>query len=489
MGDAVWLVAAVLAAVIAVLVGWSMRRGRKPPKPPLAQDRVDSTAPVPVEPVAAPPVQAVMPSPVAAPPLPIPAPPPAAPTAAPQAAPTPAAPRFAATPATAVPQATAAPRVVDLPHVPALPKVSRFELRDGAKAVLVLERADAQAWNEATALVCTPVQREHLSGLLARASQLDAASPAGDAQLYAVRLRAGAVLALARGESARDGAVSLASVPPQALDAGEAADFAAAALALQAARVHLPDLRAQVAETKTVAAALHPRLVAQTDGRLKSLVQDLARYLREAEENYAGAVRKPVFIARVESACDQAAALWQGAHAAANAARAQLEQQAQAPRFGEAQLERSLAALRELQGQRRVQDAAARILSGWEQLRLVLGEGAPAAGAILAEADRALVAGVEADRRIAGVITACVESAKAPDYVGKAEFVANRTAARGLLAAMDPGALAAARASLARAAQALAAGFAGHVAQALLLRVDGAARVVEVREAAGNRAC
>ncbi len=481
VGDAMWLVAAAVAAVGAALVVWSMRRGRKRPGQPPVQAPVESAAPVPVKPVAAAPVRGMTPSAVAAPAIPLPALPPSVPPATPK----PPAPRVVAAPGTTVPQARVAPRVVDLPRVPVLPKVSRFELRDAATPVLVLERADATAWGDGAALACTPVQREHLSGLLARASQLDGASPDGAAQLYAVRLRAGAALALARSESAADGAATLESVPPLALDPGEAANFAAAALALQAARAHLPGLHAQVAETKAVAAALHPKLMAQTEGRLKSLVQDLARYLREAEENYAGAVRKPVFIARVEAACDQAAALCQGAQAAAGAARAQLEPLAQAPRFGEVQLERSLAALRDLQGQRRVQDAAVRILSGWEQLRLVLGEGAPAAAAILGEADRALAAGVEADRQIAGVITARVEAAKAPDYVGKAEFIANRTAALDVLAALEPSALAAARESLARAAAALAAGFAGHAAQALLLRVDGAARVVEVREPAG----
>lgn len=486
MGNAVWLVA-LAVAVVAVLVGWSIRRGRKPPASPPVQGPLENVAPAIAEPVAAPRLQAAAPSPVAAPPVAVPAPP-AVLKAASQAAPKPpprggAAP--APAPATAVPQATAVPRVVDLPpQAPVLPKVARFELRDATAAVLELERADAKAWNDATVLACTPVQREQLSGLLKNAAQLDGAPAEAGAPVYAVHLRGGSALALARTDPAAARSAGLESVPPLAFDLGEATNFAAAALALQAARVHLPALRAQVAQTKAAAAALHPKLVAQTEGRLKSLVQDLARYLREAEENYAGAVRKPVFIARVEAACEQAAALWQGAQAAARAARAQLEQQSQAPRFGEVQLERSLAALRDLQGQRRMQDAAARILAGWEQLRLVLGEAAPSGAAVLESAGKALEAGGESDHRIASAILTCVDGAKAPDYVGKAEFMSNRTAARELLAAMDPGALSAARESLARATAALAAGFSGHAAQILLLRVDGSARVVEVREPA-----
>lgn len=483
MGEAVWLVAAVVAVVVIGFAGWWLRRSAPPARAADEGTRTSTTMPeapavaaavVPPAAVAAPTVSAHGgPAPATQAPLARPAPPVVPPL-----------PRVEPAASRAAAPQTAAPRVAVRPIAPALPKLARFELRHHGVGVLALERAGAAAWHAASALASTPVQREQLSGLLARASELDGVAD-GDV-VYEVNIAAGAALALARSEAAAAGVVE--SVPPLALESTAAATFAAAALALQAARVHLPALRVQVGETKTVAAALHPKLIALTEGRLKSLVQDLARYLREAEENYAGAIRKPVFIARVDAACEQAVVVWQGALAAAAAARVQIEAQVHASRFGEAQLEKALAALRDLQGQRRVLDAAARILSGWEQLRLMLGEAAPAAAAVLQNAADQLSVALEADARIATATQACLDAAKAPDYVGKAEFNANRNAARELLAGFDAAAFAAAQAALAHATAALAAGFAGQAAQALLLRVDAAARVVEVREPATSSA-
>lgn len=494
MGDMVWWVVGGLA-LVAIGVGWRLLGRRSTP-----QEAAPAAAPAPaVEPVVVEPVAAPVTSPavaVAVPPTVEPArvaPPPVAPPVArrePPAPPTtpaapaaPAAPRMAPAPVPVAPQAVE-PRVVERPVAPPLPKVARFELRDAGVAVLVLERADVVAWTAAAPLASTPVQRELLSDLLARAAELDG-RPDGEA-VYCVHVPPDAALPLARSEGDAAGSHALESAPPHALDPAAAANFAAVALALRAAQAQLPALRSQVGETKTIAAALHPKLIAQTEGRLKTLVQDLARYLREAEENYAGAIRKPVFIGRVDAACEQAAGVWQVATAAAAAARVQLEAQVQAPRFGEVQLEKSLAALRELQGQRRVMDAAARLLAGWEQLRLVLGDAAPGGPAVLRDAASALAATVDTDGRLAATLIACLDAAKAPDYVGKAEFNANRTAAREVLANLNGAALGAAQAALAQAAAALDAGFAGRAAQSLLLRVDAAARVVEVREPAGS---
>jgi len=396
-------------------------------------------------------------------------------------------PRKPPAPAAAPRPASAAP-VVEAPAArPVLPRVARFELRDAAaQPLLVVERASAETWATAAELASTPVQREQLGGMLAQAPQLDGALSDATSGFYAVQLRAHCALALARVDSSvASGPAGPTSVPALAIDAAQVASFAAAVLALQAARDALPGLHAQVAEAKTAVAGLHPKLVAQSEGRLKSLSQDLARYLREVEENYAGAIRKPVFIERVGVACGQAAALCEVAQAPAAAARAQLELQTQASRFGEVQLEKSLAALRELQGQRRVQDAAARILSGWEQLRLLLGEDTPVAARTLESAARALASGAQADQRLAAALDACVAAAKVPDYVGKAEFIANRSAARELSDTIKADALAGAAAALTKASAALAAGFAGHGAHRLLLRLDGAGRVLELRWPAG----
>jgi hypothetical protein len=484
VGDGMWWVWALLALVVAGGVGWMLKaRGRTAPS--------DATGaappPVPANVRAQPEAPPASPAPAARG-GPIPA---QAPRPVPPAAPRPVAPRSVPTPAPVAAAPTpkavaAAPMVVPPPARPTLPRVLRFELRDAQpQPVMVVERADGAAWDLAGDLPSTPVQRELLGGLLAQASQL-AGTPADVAPAcYAVHLRCGAAWALARGEIAL-GAMGV--VPPGAIDPASAPDFAAATLALHAARRPLPELHAQVGETKTAAAALHPKLVAQTEGRAKSLMQDLTRYLREAEENYAGAIRKPVFLDRVTQACRQAAGLWQGAQAHAAAARSVLETQSRAPRFGEVQLERTVAALRELQGQRRVLDVAARLLSGWEQLSLLLGQPDDARGRALDDTAQALADGVAADRTLAAALSRCLDEAKAPEYVGKAEFTTNLVAGRELVEAIAKDALTVAGASLARAGAALVAPRADEDPLALLLQVDAQARVLAVREAATSPA-
>jgi hypothetical protein len=478
---AVWWVVALVAVVVAAVVIGRQRRKGAAATPDRAADPTGAADHAEPAEAAEPGPPAMVAAEVAAPPEPAAAPvsraEPVPPAAPPAIVPPPA--EAARPQVAAAPAAAAAPRVVERPRAPALPKVARFELREHRRCLIGLERAAPAAWAAASPLASTPVQRELLSDLLVRAAELDGVAAAE--LVYAVDVPADAALALARGA----GAPGLESVPRAAIDATAAANFAAAALALQAARAALPALRAQVGEAKVTVAALHPKLVATTEGRVKSLVQDLARYLREAEENYAGAIRKPVFISRIDSACEQAAAVWQGALTLAANARATIEVQTGAPRFGEVQLEKSLTALRELQGQRRVLDAAARILAGWEQLRLLLGDPAPGGAALLKDVAAALAEAAGLDGRLAAALAASLDAAKAPDYVGKAEFNANRNAARELLGSLAPETLAAPGATVRHAIAALDAGFAGRAAQALLLKVDAAARVVEVREAAG----
>jgi hypothetical protein len=498
VSDVVWWLAAALVLIVAGLVAWMWARRRKPPQAePAAAPVPEAIVPAAATPRAAvapvAPAVPVPPTPTVAAPAPKsaikppakPAAPPARPAAVGEARSAPRKPPAPATPAAAPRPASAGP-VVEAPAArPVLPRVARFELRDATpQPLLVVERASPETWAAAAELASTPVQRELLGGMLAQAPQLEGAAADAQGGLYAVQLRERSALALARGDSTvAPGPAGPVSVPAQAIDAAQVASFAAAALALQAARGVLPGLHAQVAQAKAAVAALHPKLVAQSEGRLKSLAQDLARYLREVEENYAGAIRKPVFIERVGIACGQAAALCDGAQAPAAAVRAQVEQQIAASRFGEVQLEKSLAALRELYGQRRIQDAAARILSGWEQLRLLLGQDAPAAAAAIGSAAQALAAGAQADQRLVEALEACLATAKVPEYVGKAEFIAHRGAAHELIAAIRADPLAGALGSLAMATAALAAGFAGHAAHRLLLRLDGAGRVLELRGA------
>lgn len=485
MSDGMWWVVALLVLVVVGGVGWMWSRRGRAGLPEVPEAGADAAPLRPdVEPGAA-----VAPAPAAgAPARPVPSmrPVPPAPPV-----PRPAAPRAAAAPTTRpaapAPKAVAAAPMVEPPRVrPALPRVARFELRDGrAQPVMSIERADDAAWALGTDLTSTPVQRELLGGLLVQAPQLDGAIDDAGAGCYAVLLRSGAAWAVARGDVMGGPAMV---VPPDAFDPGRVADFAAAALALQAAQRPLPELHAQVSQTKTAAAALHPKLVAQTEGRVKSLMQDLTRYLREAEENYAGAIRKPVFLDRVSQSCQQAAGLWQGAQTHAAAAREVLQTQSRAPRFGEVQLERTVAALRELQGHRRVLDVAARLLSGWEQLRLLLGQHDETVGRALDETSKALNESVAADRALAAALARCLDDAKAPDYVGKAEFMANAAAAHELVEAFATDTMDAAGASLARADAAFAAPRMDETPLALLLRLDAQGRVLAVREPATSPA-
>lgn len=481
MGDAMWLLVAALALACAVLV-WLLLRRRRPDSPPV-QPEAPAAPPPPVVARTASVVPPVAPPEAARPSA---APPPPAQAVAPAPGP---APGPAPAPATVVapPSSGRAPRTVPTAPSTVVERAARFVLRDdpAQPPVLLLERAAAAAWEGAAALEPTPMQRDALAALLAHADRLDAApgSEAGG-DLFVVRLRADTALPLARGELSGPPGGELQSEPPLALDAAGAASFAAIMLALHCGPAYLSGLRARVSETKSMTAALHPKLAAQGDGKLKALLQDLTRYLREAEENYAGAIRKPVFIARVGDTCTQAEALWRAVGDGLTAARAQLETQAAATRFGEVQLEKSLAALRELQGQRRVQDVAARILAGWHLLRLALGEASPGAAAVLGGARDVLRDAQASDAALAERLRACLDGAKVPDYVGKAEFVANRTAARELLQKIEAESLQPAVQYLAQVVAAIDAGFSGRAALGLLLRLDAQRHAVELRVAA-----
>ena len=84
---------------------------------------------------------------------------------------------------------------------------------------------------------------------------------------------------------------------------------------------------------------------------------------------------------------------------------------------------------------------------------------------------------------VRSALAACLDGAKAPEYVGKAEFISNRGAARELLGRFDDASLAAAGQFIVQVVDAIEAGFAGRAPLALLLQLDEQGRAAEVRAA------
>jgi len=161
---------------------------------------------------------------------------------------------------------------------------------------------------------------------------------------------------------------------------------------------------------------------------------------------------------------------------------------AKAPRYGEVQLEKSLVQLRELHGQRRVQDAALRILAGLERLRLALGDVGPAGGVgVLRAACERVAAGFAQDHDLIQRLRACEAVAQGGSaYVGKGEFLSNRSHAKALFDKIDAEPSQLALQQLADVADARASGFLdGQAMQwALLLRIDEQGQVSELRHIA-----
>ncbi|TXC65820.1 hypothetical protein FSC37_06650 [Piscinibacter aquaticus] len=234
-------------------------------------------------------------------------------------------------------------------------------------------------------------------------------------------------------------------LPAQALDPGHACGLAALVLALHCAPVHLRALRREVA---AIQADSSPWLRSSSAGeeRLRALLQDLSRHLREVEENHAGAIRKPVFVAQVADYCVQAEAQWRAASDAAAGSRRALAGTASEGGGGETDWqERTQAyALR-----RSVACSAARMLAAWHGLRPALGEAVPAAALVLGAARRV--------QRAAGAQE--LEIARSP-------------AARRWGWPVPPDAGERAERALADALQAIEGGFSGNAGLTLLVRLD-----------------
>lgn len=356
--------------------------------------------------------------------------------------------------------ALVAPPAVKPPTTLVAARARRYELRDGTpEPVLTLERACASAWEHAPAVHCTPMQRETLAAALAHASLLAPSVPPSEADLYCLRLRAGTALALARGEIASAPGGTLRAQPAQSLDSARAAPLAAIVLALRCAPVYLRSLRSRVGSIQADAGVILKR-PAPGDDRLKALLQDLTRYLREVEENHAGVIRKPVFVARVADFCVQAEASWRAAIDAVGALRGRLQSQLALEPFDASAAADWAALWQEYESRRRLARCAARMLAGWHALRLALGEAAPSAAAVLRGAMESLRAAVEADAALGRALQA---------------------RALGLAAPLDKEAALVALGELLHTAQAIDAGFAGEPELQLLLRLDALGRVADVR--------
>lgn len=421
MGNPVWWLVVVLAVACVLLVAALWRRPRAEPLPrageplPTSQAAAGAkVAPVRVDPPVAGGGLAPLPAPAGAVQVPV--------------------------------AALVAPPAIKPPTTLVVARSRRYELRDAAPdPVLRVERAPASAWQRAPLARVTPMQRETLAAALVHAPLL--APTAEPADLYALTLRAGSALALARGELAGSPAAALRVQPLQAFDASRGAALAAIVLAARCGPVYLRGLRDDVAALQADTAELLRR-PAPGDERLRSLLQDLSRYLREVEENHAGVIRKPVFVARVADFCVQAETQWRAASDAAGALRSRLQATWPDAASGSGASGEWRALWEAYALRQAVACASARVLTGWHALRLALGEAVPAAALVLRGALQVLRGAAQADAALSGAVV--------PD---------SDQAQRELL----------------RTLQAIDAGFAGEPELTLLLRLDSLGRVDEVR--------
>ena len=452
--DTAWLVGAglvLLGVGLAWLIVKGRMRGDDKPTPPSAPAEVEAEPAVASVPVAAPARQIVSP-PVAAPPPPRVAPPPPPPAPAPAPPPP---------PRVAPPSLPDEPVPVTMIMAPARVPVPVIE------HVLGLEPADPAEWDAAVPMPLTAAQAASLASSLATGGNLG---------LYAIGFEAGATIAVGRGNQAfmRTLAAKASAGSRRWLDSTAAAALAATALAGLANERFLEALGDEVRELKTQLAALSPKLGAPGDGRLKTLVQDLSRFAREARDNYASALGKAAFRERVDEAGERALSIWRDLVERVDAVRQQLGHLAGAQRFGEVQVEKALAQLRELIDLERWQEVAARSLAAAQVLRVVMGE-VPARGAAdpLASAIAALQAGIDQDRALALHLSDCEKSARGDPYVGRGEFEANRAALRKLIGrpVAEQAAPALERLEAARVAEALDPS--GAPARRLLIRSSG----------------
>ena len=404
-----WIIAAGLVLLGLGLGWWVVKsRNRSGDAPALPEAPVEKVA-APADVAPAPGAPAVAPIRVAAPAPVAPGPPAAA-----KAAPAPPV-RPAPPPA---PVALVPPTIIMVPPLrPAPPVVER---------VLALQSATEGEWASGVALPLSPVQS---------ASVATAMGGEDTPAVHAIDFAPGASMAVAHADIAfMRGLAAHAPAAGRWLDGGAAAVVAAVSLCGLANERFLEPLGDEMRELKALLARLAPKVTGLADGRLKALVQDLSRFAREARENYASAIGKTAFRERIEEAAERTLMVWRDAVERIDATRGPLEALADAPRFGEVQIEKALALMRELQEQKRVQEIAARTLAAAHTLRIAVGDTlVPPAGDPLASAAAALRGSIDQDRDLFARLVDAEKAARGDPYVGKGEFEANRAALRKLL--------------------------------------------------------
>ncbi len=465
--DTGWIALAALALFVAWL-GWTVLRSRRRgPEAPPAEIATRAVEPLPqvaarVEPQAIAPLQS---------------PPVEPPAVAPPAV----APPVVASPAVAavVEPVTEAPRVVR-------PQPPRFE------RVLGIEAGVAAAWDGAVPVALSAAQASAVVAACAAAVDAARHAPGDPSAPFAFAFPPGSILRIARGDidmlkslSADNETATLRALAW--LDSKSAPALASTLLAALAATRHLDALNAEVQDIKAAFTALPPKLAVLADGRLKSLVQELSRFMREARDNYAASIARPAFRERVDDACERMLVLWREISGQLDASRQQLVGEATAPRFGEVQIERALAGLRSLHDERRLQQFGAQVLAALHVLRVTLGGTSSAHAGVhpLQSASASLRAGGDEDAALAARLRVCEQSAQGDPYVGRGEFEANRVAMRKLLDKLAEPASGEGALRLGSAQAATAEGFPDLTGgdDRWLVRVDAAGGAAEARRA------
>ena len=426
------------------------------------------------------------------------APPAASPSPAPAVPLAPAVP-----PAPVAPYAPEAPSATPAPTPPAAsPAQSRAEPAPPATAdtglqerILPIVRVDATHWSAAIAFDSAPDRLAAITALLApalRAGQgtdgeaILAISFEGDDAIGIARADTATLDALSRRGASTAAAASGATAAPAGwLGREGAAAVAGSVLADWARSRYVDGLDARLPEIKSALGAALPKLDGETQRRLRKLVHEFSRFVREARDNYAGAIRKPVFLERVAEAGAEAARVWAAVQDRMKAIRVQLDSLASAPRYGEVQLERTIGQLRALHEERRIEALGARLVAALAVLRLGLGDAAAEGEHSLDALCAAHRADLDAEQALRSRLAECERSAKGPAYAGKGEFESNRVASRTWHSKLEAEPADGAGHHLAAARAAVAAGFLGGDATdwTLLLRRDRDGGVVEVRRA------